>query len=440
MGSSWIRSNGKAVARIKLGEIGRGLSPYPFVLSYPQDDHERLLVEQLHALGGEVEWNTELTTLSQSPDAVQTVISAPAGDIQDDFSYVCGCDGGRSTVRHQLGIDFSGGTYEQRFFVADVAAHGDAANGEVNLCFGPNVFCAVFPVRSTGHCRVIGILPAETSDKNDLTYDDMRPIIARLSRLSVDSVQWFSTYQVHHRVAERFARGRVFLAGDAAHVHSPAGGQGMNTGVGDAVNLAWKLAAVLAQGIDPELLDTYEAERIRFARLLVGSTDLAFTSIVTGWRGRMMRTIVFPLLAPVATRFKAFRRLVFRTLSQTRIEYRHSPLSVGRCAGVLPGDRLPWVADLDNFAPLQSCAWQAHVYGDIDPALAQLLQVMSTPIHRFPWTPAAQHAQLQRDAVYMVRPDGYIGCVQSAGGEDVLTPYLEQYVTARQEWTAEVFA
>src|SRR5215470_2207807 len=194
-------------------------------------------------------------------------------------------------------------------------------------------------------------------------------------KLSITKVNWFSTYRVHHRVAHHLREGRVFLLGDAAHIHSPVGGQGMNTGIGDAVNLAWKLAAVLQDGAPDTLLETYEAERLAFARRLVATTDRVFTLATTrGLVARWVRTRLVPLLVPLLFRLSPWRRLMFRTLSQIGVSYRHSPLSAGAAGAVRGGDRLPWVElepGQDNFAPLTSLQWQVHVYGEARPSMAE---------------------------------------------------------------------
>src|SRR5262245_57566404 len=213
-------------------------------------------------------------------------------------------------------------------------------------------------------------------------------------RIDVHRVNWFSTYHVHHRVADRFRSGRAFLAGDAAHIHSPVGGQGMNTGIGDAVNLAWKLAAVLQRRANEAILDTYEPERIAFAKRLVATTDLAFTGVTSATAiARALRLRVVPLLLPALFELEAFRRLAFRTVSQTAINYRECALSEG-CAGhVRGGDRLPWVAfdpdhgGPDNFAPLTSLEWQVHVYGSVVPAIRALCADHHLALHGFTWQP-----------------------------------------------------
>src|SRR5262249_53077854 len=162
-----------------------------------------------------------------------------------------------------------------------------------------------------------------------------------------------------------FRRGRAFLLGDAGHIHSPVGGQGMNTGIGDAVNLAWKLAAVLHGRAAEGILDTYEPERMAFARRLVATTDQAFTAVTSvSATARAVRLYLVPFVLPGLFKSGAFRRLAFRTVSQTAIEYRGSFLSSGHAGGVHGGDRLPWVRldadgrDADNFAPLTSLDWQ----------------------------------------------------------------------------------
>jgi hypothetical protein len=241
-------------------------------------------------------------------------------------------------------------------------------------------------------------------------------------------VNWFSQYRVHHRVADHFREGRVFLAGDAGHVHSPAGGQGMNTGIGDAVNLAWKLAEVVGGRASPALLDSYEAERIPFARSLVRTTDRIFEAVVgPGLFSRLVRSVFAPIILPLALRFKAARRAQFRLVSQTRIAYRESPLSDGSAGDVHAGDRLPWVEGIVNFAPLRSLDWQVHVYGTASAALLEFAASFELPLHEWPWTPAARGAGLGRDALYLVRPDGHIGFAREGQDVEALRAYLGRF-------------
>src|SRR5262245_30980005 len=340
----WV--GGAKAARLPLGRLGEGLSPFPYALTYPQDAHERLLIERLDALGVTVERPTELIRFGQRPERVRAELRRADGSEEVcEAAYLAGCDGAHSTVREVLATGFPGGTYTGLFYVADVDAAGPAADGDIHVDLEEADFLAVFPIKGTGRLRLIGPVRWEPSPEHrELTFDDVGERAIRNLKLTVAKVNWFSTYHVHHRVATRFREGRAFLLGDAAHVHSPVGGQGMNTGIGDAVNLAWKLAAVLHDGAAESLLATYETERIGFARRLVATTDRAFTLVTKqGVVARRVRTRLVPLIAPFMFRLASVRRFLFRTVSQIGVNYRNSPLSAGAAGAVRGGDRLPWV-------------------------------------------------------------------------------------------------
>jgi 2-polyprenyl-6-methoxyphenol hydroxylase-like FAD-dependent oxidoreductase len=429
-------AGGANAARVPLTRMGAGLSPFPFALSYAQDAHERLLIERLDALGVGVERRTELVRFGQHAEGVRAVLRrADGAEEACEAAYLAGCDGARSTVREALGTGFPGGTYSGVFYVADVDAAGPAANGEIHVDFEEADFLAVFPLRGTGRLRLIGpVRGGRDGDHREPTFEDVGERALRNLGLSVARVNWFSTYHVHHRVAARFREGRVFLLGDAAHIHSPVGAQGMNTGIGDAVNLAWKLAAVLHGGAGDRLLATYEPERMAFARRLVATTDRVFTLITKqGAVARLFRTRLLPLLAPPVFRLAPVRRYLFRTVSQIGVSYRRSPLSAGAAGGVRGGDRLPWVElgggagqPADNFEPLASLGWQVHCYGEAPPAVLAACAARGLALHTFPWRPPMRRAGLRRNALYLIRPDGYVGLADPAGDASVLERYLER--------------
>lgn len=424
----WI--GGRRAAHVPLGAIGQGQSPFPYALTYPQDAHERLLIERLAALGVNVQRRTELTGLEQSADRVAATLKHADGSEEVcHAAYLVGCDGASSTVRKALAIAFPGGTYTGLFYVADVEASGPATDQEIHVDFDQADFMAVFPLAGQGRLRLIGPIRWEADhERRDLTFDDIAPRALGNLQLHVKKVNWFSTYHVHHRVASGFRRQRVLLAGDAAHVHSPVGGQGMNTGIGDAVNLAWKLAAVLDRSADESLLATYECERIGFARRLVATTDRAFTLITKrGGLARLVRTRLVPAILPVIFRIPAARRFLFRTISQTAIQYRDSSLSSGVAGDVHGGDRLPWVeiaGGQDNFAPLASLKWQVHVYGQSTPRLVQACEEQKLELRVFAWQQEMAGVGLARDALYLVRPDGYVALAESAADPDAIRNYF----------------
>ncbi|HZZ92908.1 MAG TPA: FAD-dependent monooxygenase [Usitatibacter sp.] len=408
----WV--NGERAAHASFGEMGRGLSPYPYALICPQDVHERFLVEVLAAEGVEVERDTEVVELREEAQGVRARLKRASGGTGEvHAAYVAGCDGAHSIVRHAIGAGFPGGTYAHRFYVADVSARGELLDRQVHIALDAADLLAAFALVDTGHVRLVGML-RDAAREGESGWDDVRKDALRRLPLEVQDVHWFSTYQVHHRVAREFRRGRAFLLGDAAHIHSPVGGQGMNTGIGDAVNLAWKLAAVIGAGWPARTLESYECERRAFAQKLVRTTDRAFTfASRDGFIARFVRTRVFPAIVPRVFGTGAGRRFAFRTLSQIGVQYRDCPLSAGTAGGVHGGDRLPWVplpgdARGDNFSALRSLHWQMHVYGRADPSVERYCAQRRFELHVFPWRDGMEHAGLARDAFYLVRPDGYV--------------------------------
>ncbi|HXJ19728.1 MAG TPA: FAD-dependent monooxygenase [Polyangia bacterium] len=418
----WAR--GEKRGRAEFGRLGADLSPYPFALIFPQDEHEGVLAERLAARGVAVERGTRLVAFETRADGVVAQLQRGSDHPTTcRAAYLAGCDGARSAVRRGIDAEFAGGTYEHLFYVADVDARGPVMDGELHLDLDEADFLFAFPLPGGARARLIGIVRG--SDKERLGWDDVSPGVLRRMRIEVDRLNWFSTYHVHHRVASRFREGRIFLLGDAAHVHSPAGGQGMNTGIGDAINLAWKLAAVL-RGSDPTVLDTYEPERLGFARRLVATTDRLFQLATSrSPAARPIRRSLVPALLPRLFERPGFRQMIFRRISQTQIAYRASWLSQGHAHGVHAGDRLPWVADPDNYAPLTGTGWQAQVYGHASPDLARVCSARGLDLHPVAWTAACGEAGFVQNGLYLVRPDGYLGLVDPGASVDRLKGYLD---------------
>ncbi len=435
-----VQDGSRTLSVRDVGDAGKGLSRYPYILCCPQDTHESLLVAELRSLGVAVEFGTTCVAVTPGEDSVTaTLETADGGSEQVESAYLAGCDGTRSTVRGQLAIPYPGTSSDRRYLVADVTATGAAAappeRGAFTFCLAEDDFLLVVPARPDGTSRFVGLLPlgqgvSEGGETKEVGFDDVRAFAERTTGTRVEQVHWFSTYGVTHRVAGHLRAGRVFLLGDAGHVHSPLGGQGMNTGVGDAVNLGWKLAAVLQGRASRALLETYEQERLPVARRLVATTDRVFDR-VTGstWRARLARRLLFRWLLPAALATRRGRRLAGAGIGQVRLRYRSSPLSKGRAGRVHGGDRLPWVDSADGHdthAPLTSLDWQVHLHGTVRQELAAAVRDRGLALQCWPWSTAARAAGLRRDAAYLVRPDGYVALADPAQDPERLGAHLDR--------------
>jgi FAD binding domain len=341
-------------------------------------------------------------------------------------SWVAGCDGARSPVREICGITFPGAPYEHTFFVADTVATGDMVQGELNVYLWKDGFHLFFPMRGRNGWRVIGILLRQLRDRENPTFDD---VISHLrqeagAKTTFENCHWFSTYRIQHRSASHFRDRRCFLLGDAAHIHSPMGAQGMNTGLQDAYNLAWKLALVIKGQAGVALLDSYEAERLPVAQRLLNTTDRIFRLIVSeSWIAGMFRTRILANVAAIAMRRERVQRMFFRTISQIGIRYPKSPLSEN--LGGLPegapraGDRFPWLRlkfqpdgpAEDLFEKLDDTCFNLLVIGQPVTGAKDLGDRVRT--HVIPADPVNDkelaRVGIRGPAFYLLRPDGHVG-------------------------------
>jgi 2-polyprenyl-6-methoxyphenol hydroxylase-like FAD-dependent oxidoreductase len=440
----WVQ--GRRAARIPFGDIGRGLSPYPFLLILGQDDNERLLGEALQEQGMAVQWNTELVGLAQESHQVKAKLKRPDGAISEvTAAWVAGCDGAHSAVRELSEIAFEGAPYEHVFFVADTQMTGPMVPDEVNVYLWREGFHLFFPMRGTDHWRLVGIVPPDMRGKKDLTFEDVIPSVRQEAgtELSFKACSWFSTYRIHHRRAARFRDGRCFVLGDAAHVHSPVGAQGMNTGLQDAYNLAWKLALVVSGRAGAALLDSYAEERVPVAQRLLSSTDRAFALVVSdSWLAGLFRTRILAKIAAFAMSLDRIRTFAFRTISQIGISYRDSALSE-TLAG-LPdgapraGDRFPWLRLKfvpngpieDLFARLDDTRFNLIVIGQASPPggaaeLGDLLRIYEVPNDSANDRELAR-ARIPQPSFYLLRPDGHVGLAGTRLDAAAATGYVSE--------------
>lgn len=422
-----IWAQGRHLARVPLGDAGRNVTPYPYILILGQDDNERLLGDRLRDQGIAIQWNAELVGLSQEPDKVTATVKSANGVNRTILAaWVAGCDGAHSAVRELSAITFPGAAYEHVFFVADTEATGNMVADEVNVYLWRDGFHLLFPMRGKDRWRVVGILPLELRHRNGLEFDAVIPSLRQEAGapLSFRSCFWFSTYRIHHRAAAHFRDRRCFLLGDAAHIHSPVGAQGMNTGLQDAYNLAWKLALVIKGQADPALLNSYEEERLPVARRLLNTTDRTFRLVVAdNWLAGLLRTDLLARLAAFAMSREWIQQLAFRIVSQTGLNYRRSRLS--KTPESMPdaaphgGDRFPWLrlkfqmADPveDSFAKLDDRQFNLIAVGQPAPVISGFGELLRT--HALPADPVNSaelaRARIPRSSFYLIRPDGYVG-------------------------------
>ncbi|MER5472967.1 FAD-dependent monooxygenase [Streptomyces sp. NPDC002685] len=421
--------------RLPLFDVGVADTPYPFLLFLSQADTESVLGAHLAEADTAIERGTEL--LKQAPEGTHVACDLRHQDGREESvraRYVVGCDGAHSTVRDQAGIGFGGHAYPQTFLLADLEVDG-LEHGAAHAYMTDAGMLFFFPLGSPATWRMLAMRPRGTADtQSPVSLGQLQAIVDRYigDRLHLRDPVWMTDFKRHNRGAERYRAGRVFLAGDAAHIHSPAGAQGMNTGIQDALNLGWKLALV-SQGAAPEaLLDTYESERAPVGRNVLRFTDRAFT--VATSRNPLIglaRTRVAPRLAPLVLRLPGVRGTAFRALSQLGIHYRRSPATTEgphpSRRGPRAGDRLP---DSPGSLHAMTAAPGFHL-------------LLCGP--RGEWaTSQVTAATRGRDVIHvhflgmtgpwhgiahgLVRPDGYIA--YRAAGTDLtgLTGYLDRWL------------
>ncbi len=434
---------GEVRGEVEFAEVGKGLSPYPYVLLVEQGRHEKLLHDFIRASGREVRWRTRLEEFTQGETGVRARIVGADGEEEIvEAKFLVGCDGARSQVRHALGLEFRGNTSGRMFYVADVAIDWAFTHDALTVFLMRHNLLAFFPMTGERQWRIVGTFPEEfAGEEGEVLYEEIEKQIKRDAEIDFDitRVNWFSTYKVHSRHVDSFSRGRCFLAGDAAHIHTPAGAQGMNTGIQDGYNLAWKLALVLKGRAGARLLETYNEERLENAKNLLKTTDRFFNLVASPEPVlSYLRTHVFPYVAGAAFSVEAVRKFVFPRISQIGINYRHSSLSGdgGGDFGVRAGDRMPYflvdggsVYDRLRGPKFHLLAFSGgaddfqHVRAELESRYAE-----SVDFHALPLDRQAEEVFDSKQPFYLLlRPDNYVGFISSETSADELRAYLNRF-------------
>ncbi|BBZ25959.1 2-polyprenyl-6-methoxyphenol hydroxylase [Mycolicibacterium madagascariense] len=393
--------------RLDISTAQVGDTAFPGVRIFEQSRNERLLYGTLTEAGSDVLWEHRLVDLVDRTDdadgRISALVEGPDGLLRIVARWCIGADGASSSVRRQLDLRFEGVTDDATFWVADLRDVRGVPESSMALTFGARTFAVAFPLGPNGHTRLISLAPHDAVTQEQAmasAHDDLG--------LTVGTVEWFSTYRVHHRVASAFRVRSVFLAGDAAHVHSPVGGQGMNTGLQDAHNLALLLADVCHGRVTEAALDRYARERRPVALHLVHVTDRAFG--VIGRRNPLIalfRKRLSAIMAVVAPRLlsTALGARLTGLLGQYRIRYAFNADGGGTPAWAdnpTVGRRLP-PAD-DNGADVRSLTWQLHTYGAGTVPRPDVPEWVEGPIaHR-----ADPRGRLRSNRMYLIRPDEFV--------------------------------
>ena len=355
--------------------------------------------------------------------------------------YLIACDGANSKLRDLAGMEFSGGTYENVFYVADTHIKADVCLNKLNFFVAEDTFNLLFPMIGGRRFRAIGILPKQFYHHNEISFKEVSTQVNKDAEIDLGfyETQWYSTYRLHHKKIKTFNKGNIFFCGDAAHVHSPAGGQGMNTGLQDAYNLAWKLALVIQQKAKESLLGTYHEERNPVAESLLTTTDRMFSIMSQNKKiDVLLRMYIMPAIAPALMKIKSIRKKFFLLASQTEINYAHSSLAKGKGGKIKAGMRFPYLTlSINNeiisvFHFIRSNATQPFLLMHYNIETGNSSNngfYTSVQIERNSFNDDAFHkAGFSSSFVCLLRPDNYIGYIAETFDSTEFNQYLHSFL------------
>lgn len=418
-----LHANGRRIAAIDFTGMA---SEYNYILMLAQSETERLLAERLLDQGVPVERGVSFETLNEDDGCVHVGLRHPDGTRENvAATYVIAADGSHSPIRKALGLPFEGRPLEQRYVLGDVHVAGAMPDDQLSIFLALTGFLAVFPM-GEGRFRFMATDPdGVAGDDGEPTIEDIQALYDRTVHIpaTLYGMSWSSRFRINSRHMSALRNGRVFFGGDAAHVHSPAGGQGMNAGIQDMINLSWKLAMVHRGLARPELLDTYESDRLPVIEQLVAMTERAtkmFNSTSPLAHGLLTR------IAPIALSRRAVQRTAAPRLGQIAASYRGAPLAAGggRLGGIRAGDRVPDVRTTEG-----------RLYDVIDTARLTLLVTDEPPCPLAGFEGAVTVRRLEAlpgllpDVGWLlVRPDGYLAAAGESRDADRLTAWLGRWL------------
>lgn len=368
-------------------------SPYPFIAMVPQNVTEQLLAGHLQRNGGRIEYETAFVTAEQYDDHVEVTLDRNGQRTELRAAFVVGCDGAHSPVRHLLNLSFDGAEYHDLFLLADIETNDALPADQLQLCPHEEGPVAIFPMSATRR-RIVAMIQHPQGDAPSLEL--VQDMLGQRAPAGIEAraLHWSSYFHIHHRHVAQLRQGRIFVAGDAAHIHSPFGGQGMNTGLQDVWNLAWKLDLVLRGHGNARLLDSYGAERLPVIRNVIATTDLMTKAMATPSRfAQALRNAVIPMVSRLAP----FQHAFVQRLSELGIAYHDSPIVDGSGARYFDDS-------IRGGQGIQSC-FLLMVDSDAEPATIEAARRFAGANDELVELRLSRHP-----GIALIRPDGYVAC------------------------------
>lgn len=449
--------NGKLKLILKLNQLKMTDTPFPSIFFLPQSETEKILIHHIEKCGINIQRQTSLEKFYQTDHLVKSVIkNVITGETQDITSrYIVGCDGAHSTVRKILAIPFVGAAYEQNFFLADIKVDWPVPlESKFMLFFDKAGFFLHAPL-TKDLSRIIGakISSSPQEPSTPLKFEEMDHLAKKITHmnLTLSNPKWMSRFHLHHRAINQYQKGHAFLAGDAAHIHSPVGAQGMNTGLQDATNLAWKIALVLKNNSPKELLNTYQAERESIGRKLSQTTD-KFFGILTSPNKILthLRPLFLSLMLKLISKSLKIQTSIFWFISELGIHYQKNKFVYEKIshadsiflAGPAAGHRAPdapcygtslfemFKENPFNILILQNLDKDKTVLDENKIAALEENYQDWIKFHKFNFSPDTyiifDRYHISHSGLYVIRPDGYIGFRDSKLDIDELYRYLKK--------------
>jgi 2-polyprenyl-6-methoxyphenol hydroxylase-like FAD-dependent oxidoreductase len=447
-GGGDIYGDGKLLVHVDFTRIA---SPYNFVLFLAQTETDRILREALEAQGAAVEWGTKVTAIGLEPSGVTAVLEHADGAIEEvTAAYVIDAEGAHSVIRNTLGLQFKGKTLEETFVLGDVQVDGNLPNSSFHIFSSESGLLALFPIGGSQFRVVASNPPRDLAKTETPTLEELQALCDQRSHIPIKlrDLTWSSIFHANSRMVKNLRAGRVFLAGDAAHIHSPAGGQGMNTGIQDAINLGWKLALVLEGNASERLLETYDEDRIPVMRSILSRTE-AMTNAMGG--PSTLRSF-FLHLAPWIANSDFAQEVTTSRISQIQMNYRSSLLSEDHFGdgSLSAGDRVPDLAV--RITGTDAPAEAQKLFSLLDPSRFTLLVANFQDLSAVratlskaasPWLELVDVAEIAapdgdagkpfaeafgaKPSITLIRPDAYVGFRGGEASTEDLIKYGDKW-------------